>query len=158
MIFFYVRVNGFIESINVDSPEIFPMRYLWKADNNKVYYDHWNFTQTANDSFHWISNDSQSSQYYNILSSILPGPRNKCRLNSSHSSSDFQIIQTLYKALWYVSRWSNNHRHYFHFRALHFFFNYLLACPVGLGCRIQRLYLYRRVRSPPNECHGCDTK
>ena len=30
-------------------------------------------------------------------------------------------------------------------------------CPVGLGCRIHRLLLCRKV-SPPNECPGYDTK
>ena len=30
-------------------------------------------------------------------------------------------------------------------------------CPVGWGCRIQRLHLCRRVR-PPNECLGYDSK
>ena len=31
-------------------------------------------------------------------------------------------------------------------------------CPVGWGCRIHRLLLYRGVRPPPNECPGYDTK
>ena len=33
-----------------------------------------------------------------------------------------------------------------------------LYCPVGCGCRIHRLLLCRRVRPPPNECPGNDTK
>ena len=34
----------------------------------------------------------------------------------------------------------------------------LIYCPVGWGCRIHRLYLYRGVRPHPNECPGYDTK
>ena len=34
----------------------------------------------------------------------------------------------------------------------------LLLCPVGWGCRIHRLLLWRRVRPPPNECPWYDTK
>ena len=33
-----------------------------------------------------------------------------------------------------------------------------MVCPVGRGCRVHRLLLYRGVRHPPNECPGCDTK
>ena len=33
-----------------------------------------------------------------------------------------------------------------------------LSCPVSCGCTIYQLYLCRRVRPPPNECPGYDTK
>ena len=32
------------------------------------------------------------------------------------------------------------------------------SCPIGLGCRIRRLHLCRRVRPFPNESLGYDTK
>ena len=33
-----------------------------------------------------------------------------------------------------------------------------MYCPVGWGCRIHRLHVYRGVRPPTNECPGYDTK
>ena len=37
-------------------------------------------------------------------------------------------------------------------------FIHLFVCPVGWGCRIHRLLLYRGVRPPPNEYPSYDTK